>query len=101
MVAKFKSFWAKLRNFLNHAADEAEEPVTALTKPLVNFSASSARIALKNDYRMRVLKDSFHTSKNSIFMPFDVYFYQTCCSVHGNDSIQSDQWHFQFARCVR
>src|ERR1700676_3206339 len=98
MVPKFKSFWTKLRNFLNNAVDEAEDMITALTKPFVNVSSRGARIALKNNYRMRVLDDSFHVSKDPVFMTFDVYFYQTCCSVHGNDPVQSDQWHFQFAR---
>ena len=98
MVPKFKSFWTKLRNFLNNAVDEAKDMITALTKPFVNVSSSGAGIALKNYYRMRVLDDSFHASKDPVFMSFDVNFYQARPSVHRNNLIQCYERHFQFAR---
>jgi len=98
MVPKFKSFWTKLRNFLSNTVDEAKDMITALAKPFVNVSSSAARIALKNNYRMRVLDDSFHASKDPVFMSFDVHFYQARSSVYRNDLIQRYDRHFQFAR---
>jgi hypothetical protein len=97
MVPKFKSFWAKLRNFRNNTVDEAKDMITPLAKPFVNLSSSAARIALKNNYRMRVLDDSFHASKDPVFMSFDVHFYQARSSIYRNDLIQRYERYFQFA----
>jgi hypothetical protein len=72
--------------------------ITALTKPFVNVSSSGARIALKNNYRMRILDDSFHASKDPVFMSFDVHFDQARFSVYRNDLIQGYERHFQFVR---